>query len=156
MDVQFINPFLIAVQGVFKTMLSVQVTVGKPSVKTDNLTRSDVTGVISFDGDKKGTFSLAFSGASALFIYKSMLGEDAPAVNADVIDAVGELTHIISGQVRVEFEKMGHKLSSGTPSVIVGQNVEIKAITKLPLITLPFDFDAGGTPAQLFADLSFE
>ena len=54
MDVQFINPFLSAVQGVFKAMLGIQINLGKQSVKTTNLTHCDVTGVIGFAGIRKG------------------------------------------------------------------------------------------------------
>jgi chemotaxis protein CheX len=156
MDAQFINPFLVAVQSVFKTMLSIQMTMGKPSVKTTNLTCGEVTGIIGFAGDKKGTLSLAFSKETATFIYKSMTGEDTPAVNADVVDAVGELTNIISGQARVEIEKIGCKLNASLPTVIMGQDVAVNFITKLPVISLPFGFDADGTAAQIFVEFSFE
>ena len=54
-------------------------------------------------------------------MYKAMVGEDAPKVNAEVIDAIGEITNIISGQTRVEIEKLGYKLSAALPTVIVAR-----------------------------------
>jgi chemotaxis protein CheX len=137
-------------------MLGVGISMGKPALKTTKLTQADVTGVIGFAGDKRGTFSLAFTRESAIFIYKSMVGEDAPSVNSDVIDAIGEITNIISGQTRVEIEKLGYKLSAALPTVIVGQNVEVNFITKVPVITLPFTFQAGSAEGKLFLDFSFE
>jgi chemotaxis protein CheX len=116
MDAGFVNAHLVAVQNVFKTMLSIEITLGKPCLKTTKLTLADVTGVIGFAGDKKGTFSLAFTKESALFMYKSMVGEEAPSINAEVIDAIGEITNIISGQTRVEIEKLGYKLSAALPT----------------------------------------
>ncbi len=156
MDATFVNPFLLATQHVFKTMLRKEITLGKPSVKTNNLTLGDVTGVIGFAGDKKGTFTLSFSRESAAYIYKSMVGEDVATVNNDVVDAIGEFTNIISGQIRVELEKIGVKLKASLPTVIVGQNVEVNFITVLPIIALPFSFDDGGTVRELFIDFSFE
>ncbi len=156
MDAKFINPFLIATQYVFKTMLSAQINVGKPSVKTNNLTLGEVTGVMGFAGDKKGTFTLSFSRECATYVYKTMIGEDVSTINSDVVDAIGELTNIISGQIRVELEKMGVNLKASLPTVIVGQNVAINFITPLPVITLPFTFGDGGTSRQLFIDFSFE
>lgn len=156
MDAGFVNAHLVAVQNVFKTMLRIEIAMGKPALKTTRLTLADVTGVIGFAGDKKGTFSLAFTKESALFMYKAMVGEDAPSVNAEVIDAIGEITNIISGQTRVEIEKLGYKLSAALPTVIVGQNVEVNFITKVPVITLPFTFPAGEVEGKLFLDFSFE
>lgn len=156
MDAKFVNPFLIATQHVFKTMLSTQINIGKPSLKTSNLTLGEVTGVMGFAGDKKGTFTISFSRECATYAYKTMIGEDVSTINSDVVDAIGELTNIISGQIRVELEKLGINLKASLPTVIVGQNVAINFITPLPVITLPFSFDEGGATRRLFIDFSFE
>ncbi len=156
MDATFINPFLMATQNVFKTMLGTHINIGKPSLKTNNFTHGEVTGVMGFAGDKKGSFTLSFSRESAAYVYRSMIGEDVSTINSDVVDAIGELTNIISGQIRVELEKIGINLSASLPTVIVGQNVAISFITRLPVIALPFNFDDGGTTRQLFIDFSFE
>ncbi len=156
MDAKFVNPFLTATQHVFKTMLGTQINIGKPSLKTSNLTLGEVTGVMGFAGDKKGTFTISFSRECATYAYKAMIGEDVSTINSDVVDAIGELTNIISGQIRVELEKLGLNLKASLPTVIVGQNVAINFITPLPVITLPFSFDEGGTMRQLFIDFSFE
>ncbi len=156
MDAGFVNAHLVAVQNVFKTMLSTDIVMGKPALKTTKLTNGDVTGVIGFAGDKKGTFSLAFTRETAIFIYKAMVGEDAPSVTPEVIDAIGEITNIISGQTRVQIEKLGFKLSAALPTVIVGSNVEVNFITKVPVIVLPFTFQAGSIEGKLFLDFSFE
>jgi chemotaxis protein CheX len=156
MDAGFVNAYLFAVQNVFKTMLGVQIAMGKPSLKTNRLTSAEVTGVLGFAGDKKGTFSLAFTRKSAVFIYKTMVGEEHESITPEVVDAIGELTNIISGQFRVEIEKLGYKLSAGLPTVVVGHNVEINFITKVPVIALPFTFDVGGEEGHLYLDFSFE
>jgi chemotaxis protein CheX len=156
MEAGFVNAYLAAVQNVFKTMVQLDIAMGKPILKKDRYTSGQVTGVIGFAGDKKGTFSLAFSRKGAIFIYKKMVYEDAPSVTPDVIDAIGELTNIISGQARVQIEALGYKLSAALPTVVVGENVEINFITKLPIISLPFTFQNGGDSERLFLDFSFE
>ncbi len=156
MDAGFVNAYLAAVQNVFKTMVQLDIAMGKPSLKKDRYTSGEVTGVIGFAGDKKGTFSLAFSRKGAMYIYKKMVDEDVPSVTSDVIDAIGELTNIISGQARVQIETLGYKLSAALPTVVVGENVEINFITKLPIISLPFTFHNGGDNEHLFLDFSFE
>jgi len=156
MDAGFVNAHLVAVQNVFKTMLATEIVMGKPGLKTNRMTSADVTGVIGFAGDKRGNFSLAFTRESAIFIYKAMVGEDAASVTPEVIDAIGEITNIISGQTRVEIEKLGYHLSAALPTVIIGTNVEVNFITKVPVIALPFTFKAGSAEGKLFLDFSFE
>ncbi len=156
MDAGFVNAYLIAVQNVFRTMIGVDIVMGKPALKANRLTAAQVTGVIGFAGDKRGNFSLAFNAASALFVYKSIMGEALTGITPEVVDAVGEITNIISGQFRVEIEKLGYKLNAAIPTVIVGHEVEINFITKVPVITLPFSFQAGEEPGSLFLDFSFE
>jgi chemotaxis protein CheX len=157
MDVTFVNAYVSAVQNVFKTMVGIEVMIGRPSLKHEALTVADVTGVMGFGGDKKGTFCISFSKESATFIYKTMIGDDVDDITNDVVDAMGELTNIISGQTRVEIEKLGYKLNAALPSVIQGQNVEISFITKTPVVTVPFSFAIpGGIEGKMYLDFSFE
>ncbi len=156
MEAGFVNAYLAAVQNVFKKMLSLNIVMGKPILKKDNYSSGDVTGVIGFAGDRKGTFSLSFSKKGAAYIYKRFVDEEAASMTPDVVDAIGELTNIISGQTRLEIEKLGFNLKAALPTVIIGQNVEINFITKLPVISLPFTFETDNGPENLFLDFSFE
>ena len=137
-------------------MLGIQIAMGKPGLKNDKLTSGEVTGVMGFAGDKKGMFSLSLTKESALQVYKSMIGEEAPGISPEVVDCIGELTNIISGQARVQIEKLGYKLSAALPTVIVGEKVEMAFITKVPVVNLPFTFQVNGTQGQFYLDFSFE
>ena len=78
-------------------------------------------------------------------------------LNPDVVDSIGEITNIISGQARKEFEQEGMNLKAAIPMVVVGKNVEVNFITKIPIISLPFYFSVGnGTQEIMFLDFSFE
>jgi chemotaxis protein CheX len=156
MDAGFVNAYLIAVKNVFRTMFGVDIVMGKPALKKTKLSSAEITGMIGFAGDKRGNFSLALTKPSATFMYKAMIGETITEITPDLVDAIGEITNIISGQFRVEIEKLGYKLSAALPTVIVGHNVEINFITKVPVITLPFTFQAGEVSGQMFLDFSFE
>jgi chemotaxis protein CheX len=157
MDVKFINPFVIAAQTVFKTMLNIDLTLGKPTLKEAKTISGDVTGIMSMVGDKKGTIALSFKEKGALFVFNSLMGDEASAIGPDVVDAIGELTNIVSGQARKEFERQGINLKASIPMVVVGQEVETNFITKLPIVSLPFNFDAaGGGGEVMHLDFSFE
>jgi chemotaxis protein CheX len=156
MDARFVNCYLKGAQAVFKTMLRIELEMGRPTLKADRKASGDITGVIGFAGDKRGSFTISLRGECALTIYNAFTGEDKKEVNEEVIDAVGELTNIISGQTRLELEKIGFNISASLPTVIIGKDVDINMITKAPIITLPFSFGTNGNAGEIFIDFSFE
>jgi chemotaxis protein CheX len=141
-DAQYLNPFIVAVKNVFKTMLSVDVAMGKPAVKTDYTTNADVTGLLPLSGGKTGFVRLSLSKNAALFIYKSLLFEEAPEINTDVLDAVGEVANIVAGQARNELKMASLDANIEAPVIIIGQGLERYPAVKLPLICLPLTFQA--------------
>ena len=160
MDIKYINPFIIAAQTVFKTMLGISAEMGKPALKNVNRTSGDVTGIMGLVGDKKGTVAISLREAGARFVYKTLVGEECDSINQDVVDAIGEITNIISGQARKEFEKSGINLNAAIPMVIVGKEVEMNFITKIPIISLPFYFPLNNDNSKekevIYIDFSFE
>ena len=157
MDVKFINPFVVASQTVFKTMLGIDLTLGKPSLKEARTTSGDITGIMSMVGDRKGTIAISFRKKGALFVFNSLMGDTAESISPEVVDAIGELTNIVSGQARKEFENNGVNLKASIPMVVVGRDVETNFITKIPIIELPFDFSVNnGNGEVMYLDFSFE
>ncbi len=157
MDVKYINPFIVATQSVFKTMLSIDVNLNKPVLKTARNTSGDVTGIMGLVGDRKGTITISFHEKGAMFVFQTLIGDECTTVTPDVVDAIGELTNIISGQARKEFERAGINLKASIPMVVVGHNVEMNFITTIPIVQLPFDFTLkNGEKEVMFLDFSFE
>ncbi len=157
MDVKYMNPFLIATRDVFKTMLNIEVNLQKPTLKMEKTTSGDVTGIMGFSGDKKGAVAVSFTSRGALIVYAKLTGEEFSEVGAEVIDAIGELTNIISGQTRKEFEKLDIDIRAGIPMVIKGVGVQSYFITSPPIISLPFAFKNGdGGTEIVHVDFSFE
>jgi len=157
MDVKYINPFIVAAQSVFKTMLGIEVNLNKPVLKSERTTSGDITGIIGLVGDKKGTITISFREKGAMFVFQTLVGDDCSGVTPDVVDAIGELTNIISGQARKEFEKAGINLKASIPMVVVGKNVEMNFITTIPIVQLSFSFSLqNGEQEVMYLDFSFE
>jgi chemotaxis protein CheX len=157
MDVKYINPFINAAQTVFKTMLSLDAKMGKPTLKNEKATSGDISGIMGLAGDRKGTVCISFNNKGALFVFKTLVGEEHDSIDPEVIDSIGEITNIISGQARKEFEQTGLNLKAAMPMVVVGKNVEVNFITKIPIISLPFYFSVNnGTQEVMYLDFSFE
>ena len=100
MDAKLINPFINATLNVLETMAFIKPEAGKPYFKKDDVALGDVSGVIGFTGESKGTVSVTFNKLCILKIVSSMFGEEMKEINNDIADAVGEITNMISGQAR--------------------------------------------------------
>ncbi|MCX5811870.1 MAG: chemotaxis protein CheX [Proteobacteria bacterium] len=157
MHVEYINPFVIATTSVFKTMLNIDLKMNKPILRNTRISTGDVTGIMGLVGDAKGTICISFTKEGALFIYQALMGESHDDLDAEVIDAIGELTNITSGQARKELEKAQVNLRAAIPTVVVGRNVELHFICALPIVSLPFHFQVNdGHEEILYVDFSFE
>jgi len=143
MDVEYINPFLNGTLEVLKTMASFQPVPGKPYVKKDDLAHGDVSGIIGITGDAIGSLAISFSESCICNVVGRMLGETFTVINHDVLDAVGELTNMISGVSRTQMEKKGMTVFAAIPSVVFGANHTINHILKSPSIVIPFTSPSG-------------
>lgn len=143
MDVEYINPFLNGTLEVLKTMASFQPVPGKPYVKKDDLAHGDVSGIIGITGDAIGSLAISFSESCICNVVGRMLGETYTTINHDVLDAVGELTNMISGVSRTQLEKKGMTVFAAIPSVVFGSNHTITHILKSPSIVIPFTSPSG-------------
>jgi len=143
MDVEYINPFLNGTLEVLKTMASFQPIPGKPYVKKDDLARGDVSGIIGITGDATGSLAISFTENCICIIVGRMLGETFTTINHDVLDAVGELTNMISGVSRTHLEKKVMTVFAAIPSVVFGANHSINHILKSPSIVIPFSSPQG-------------
>lgn len=144
MDANIINPFVASTVNVIKTMAFTEPVSGAPRVKMDRLTWGDVTGIIGLAGEgMAGNMVLSFSAPSILGIVSKMLGEQFTELNKDVVDAVGELTNMISGGAKAELYEYGYRFHMATPMIIVGKNVELSQLSKVPIIQIPFTTPEG-------------
>jgi chemotaxis protein CheX len=143
MDVEFINPFLSGTLEVLKAMASFQTVPEKPYVKKNDLAHGDVSGIIGLTGDAIGSLAISFSEMCICHIVGRMLGETFTTINDDILDAVGEITNMISGASRTNLEKKGMTIFAAIPSVVMGANHTIHHILKSPSIIIPFSSPNG-------------
>jgi len=143
MDVKYINPFIAGTVEVLKTMAFVNPIAGKPYVKKSDDAHGDVSGIIGITGDAIGSLAISFSNACICHIAGNMLGETIDELTRDVLDAVGEITNMISGVARTKMEKEGMSVYAAIPSVVYGGDHTINHILKNPSIVIPFSTARG-------------
>ncbi len=140
MNVEYINPFLLAVQNVFDTMINLPYKLGKPTIKKSDLTAFDVSGIIGISGEVIGCIVVSFPTQIALKVGSCLLGEELTKVDGDCTDAIGEVANMVAGDAKKRFPKANTTIS--VPSVIIG-NHKVAYPSGLPIISIPCETEAG-------------
>jgi len=141
MKVEYINPFLTSAISAFDTMLNCKLIRGTPYVKTGSQPEHEVSGVIGLSGKARGTVVLSLSREAALKATAVLLQEHPLEINADVADAVGELTNIIAGGAKAKLEHL--HMSVSLPTVITGKCHCVEFPKRVTPISIPFESEWG-------------
>lgn len=145
MKAELINPFLNATKNVLETMCQTPAKAGKPELKKGNKSYGELTGMIGMASESvTGCMILSFTEKCILNIVGSMLMEPPKdKIDAETVDAVGELTNMICGGAKAQLAKLDHKFDLATPTMIQGKGVEISYFSEAPTIVIPFTTDHG-------------
>ena len=141
MCAEFINPFIISLVNTFETMLSCEVTRGKPHLKDYNHDLYEINGVIGLSGKAIGTVVVSLSRSVALQAASHMLMTPCDEINSDVVDAVGELANMVAGGAKAQLAE--YNMSISLPNVFVGEKTELHFPSDVHPITIPFNTQWG-------------
>lgn len=122
------NTITRSITETFDSMLSMDLTkVGK--VKDEGLDEQCMVGVVHYAGEVVGSISLHISREFAAMITATMLGFDAETLDGDeeIKDVLGELTNIVSGNLKSDFLNSDLTCVISTPSITRGSDFKIEA-----------------------------
>jgi len=146
---EHINPFLKALNSTFSTMLQCETRRGEMALTEVGEQKFPISGVIGLSGQAVGTVVINLSEEVALKGASAMLMMEMTELNADVLDAVGEIANMIAGQAKAELEQ--YDLSVSLPNVITGEGHEVCFPSSTQPLAVAFDTDFG--PLQLVVGL---
>lgn len=153
MNVEFINPFILALTNVLKTMAQVELKPGKPAKKLDAKAFGDVSGLIGMVGNKvKGSLSITFDESLALEIMENMLGEKPDGIDDEVTDMVGEIANMICGGAKRDLSEKGYEFGMASPIVVSGKHHTISHQVDGPKMIMPFSHAAGNAYLEICFD----
>ena len=153
MDAEQLVPFCISsTKQTLSMMAATEVVVAEVVTAISRKCWGDVTGFIGLTGeDCTGNVAISFSENVALAIVGRLLMDEFAEINEDVLDAVGELTNMISGQVKKELFDRGHRIDMSSPVVIQGLGVPITHATGVFTVhQIRFTADAGDFVVEVF------
>lgn len=145
--VEYLNPFITSIVHMFDTMLHVKITRQMPFIGTNALPDNEVSGIIGLTGKALGAAVVSLGRETAIRCTERLLGERPPTVNADVVDAVGEMANIVAGGAKAQLQQL--KLNLSLPSIIIGKNHVIGFPSKLTPVCVPFECDWGPVSLQV-------
>ena len=152
MKVEFINPFINATRKVLSTMAFMESKAGKPFVKKEVKASGIVSALIKLSGGTRGSVAISFSQNCVLGIATNMMGETFDEINQDILDMVGEMCNMISGEARRELAELGFQFTAGIPETSKGDDHNLEHGINGPTILIPFITQNG----KFFIEACFE
>lgn len=135
---------------VLSTMLELEATVGDSVLaKEEAEPSSGLVSLIGLAGSWAGTGSLGCSGALACTLAAHLLASPFEAVNEEVLDAVGEITNMIIGNVKTLLEEKVGPMGLSTPTVIFGRNFQTRSARIHAWTVVPFTIGSERMLVQL-------
>ncbi|MGE5343601.1 MAG: chemotaxis protein CheX [Candidatus Omnitrophota bacterium] len=117
--VDLLEPISYSALRVFTEYLKLEIREKSVTTREQLLPRFEVSVILDiFFKDCEGKVILNLSKRLALKIYEVLLNEPADEFNTDVKDAVAEVTNMITGNAKNEFEKSGIYYKISTPIVL--------------------------------------
>ncbi|MGL4944384.1 MAG: chemotaxis protein CheX [Thermoguttaceae bacterium] len=142
LDVDYLNPVVASLEETFKTMLNLDVERSGLELMANNVALHPVSGIIGVSGKGVGTIVLSLSNNVAIKAASTMLMmDDITEVTDDVLDAVGELTNMISGGAKARLAAFS--LTMSLPNVLCGDNCRLHFPSNAHPIAIPFKCDWG-------------
>ncbi|UCG17779.1 MAG: chemotaxis protein CheX [Phycisphaerales bacterium] len=137
MDVRFFNPFISAIQSVFKTTLKTEILISKPRVERKDEADADVSAIIGFSGGAMGSVALCFPMKTAVAAASKLTDTELHQDHPDFADALGELANRVAGQAKAQLH--GEQISISVPSVAMGAAHCVLKSQRMPALMLLCD-----------------
>ena len=122
---QYIQPFIKVCENVFKEFLGQKLVVRVPYFMEKNeLTEWDISAVIGLTGEARGAVVISMKNDLAVKLTGILTNKSHEVEHDEVIDAVGEIVNIISGNVKGELEET-FRLTISLPTIVTGKKHSI-------------------------------
>lgn len=132
-----------AVMAAMQTTFDVTLTVGDYEVGKGVVSLvGDVSGVIALVQDGlEGTMTLCLTFETMRDLLPRIVGRSISVTQEMTVDAVGEITNVIFGQIKTQLNSRGYGLKLGIPSVVTGKGHFVSQFHRGPYMIIPFYLD---------------
>jgi chemotaxis protein CheX len=129
-----------ATTDVFRTMMNLRLTAGEVAVEKAQIRRAEVIGSIGVAGFLSGSISLFLPKALARQAVAAMLMMDSAdaLADGDLVDAIGELTNMVGGNIKTELFQKAPLFDISVPSVYIGEDLQRRTVSDDLCFLAPF------------------
>ena len=142
-DLQIDREIVLAVRDVFSSMLMMELESGTPIFGKGCEITSNITSMLGFGGGIKGVLAIHCPASVALGITGTFLGMDVEELNDDVKDAIGELSNMVAGNLKIVFAKAGIDIKLSIPTSVIGESYHTSGLFGAMRTVVPFTNDFG-------------
>lgn len=128
MNVEFLNPFLVAIGDILESELGEKPQIGSLAFEESSFTSDDVTVLVGVTGEVEGLVFYGMSEGTACRLAAAMMGTPVPALDALAESAIAELGNMIAGRASAGLEQAGFTSRLAPPSLIHGRGALISTI----------------------------
>ncbi|MCL2069961.1 MAG: chemotaxis protein CheX [Treponema sp.] len=122
---QYIEPFIKTCKHVFKEFLNLDLEANLPFfIEREAPLEWDISAVIGLTGEARGAVVISMKEDLAGKLTTILTGTEYTSLDADVVDAVGEIINIIAGNVKHELEE-AFRLVISLPTIVKGKGHSI-------------------------------
>jgi len=132
-----------ATRDVFDTMIPMPLSPGAPATEKVQSFHCHVSGILGFSGDLRGMLTIHCPNEVAMAITTSFLGMETEEINADVIDAIGELANMVTGGIKEAFSEKDQEIKLSIPTVVAGKSYNINNLADADWVIIPFTIEKG-------------
>jgi chemotaxis protein CheX len=121
----YVEPFVEVTINTFKEFVGVDITPRHPYfLDPDKGFEWDITAVIGLSGIAKGAIIISMKAELAIKLTDLLAGPGHKYIDADVVDAIGEINNIIAGNIKPRVPN-GDKIVISIPTIIKGKEHSI-------------------------------
>jgi len=148
MNVELLNPFVLAAAEVLQSELGVKAKRGTLKLHPETFVTDDITVLISLVGDAWGVVMMGLSFDTAKSMTSKMLGEVVADFNELAQSGISELGNVIAGLATTKLGAAGFKTDISVPTLIVGKGSRISTFD-ITRIVVPLETDYGALTLTL-------
>lgn len=146
--IEFSKPFIDAAKNVFETMVFTKLETQKPIIKSDQVSKGDISAVLGLSGEMekngnrcqyKAMLVISFPYDTYFKAASAMLGETYTSYVPDIHDLGGEIVNMIMGNAKRDLKAMGYSSNMAIPSMVEGKNHTIKYPAGTNVVLIPFN-----------------
>jgi chemotaxis protein CheX len=140
---------------VFQTMVCLEARPGAATLATPRTTEfSGMSGSVGLSGKVNGVVYTTFSEQTARHIAEKILGVEVG--EAEVIDAVGELTNVVAGNLKSRLCDLGFNCTLSIPSVVRGESIRVSAKNAALGVSNEYTLEGFDRPVTVHVYATFE